>query len=30
MDEMTFQVVDEGGAEENFKGISTTTMSRFM
>lgn len=30
MDEMTFQVVDKGGAVENFKGILTTTMSRFM
>lgn len=30
MDKMTFQVVDEGGAIENFKGILTTTMSSFM
>lgn len=30
MDEMTFHVVDKGGEVENFKGILTTMMSRFM
>lgn len=30
MDEMTFHVVDKGGAVENFKGILTKTMSHFV